>query len=71
MARSPESAQAKDAAAADLNHPPKEESKGRLLKGPDGFVYVHSDALAAQPGFVEFIGEVDAGGFAVVPPAKE
>lgn len=66
MARSPESAKAKEGANETMNHPEKEAPAGRLLKGPDGFVYVHTEALAKQPGFEEFTGEVDAAGFAKV-----
>ena len=64
MARSPERAQAKDAAAAEMNVPTKAEPAQRLLKGPDGFVYVWTEALSKQEGFSDFAGEVDASGFA-------
>lgn len=69
--RSPESAQAKADANTQANHPVKTEPKGRLLKGPDGFVYVWTEALAKQPGFESFTGEMDAGGFAKVAPAPK
>lgn len=37
----------------------------KLLVGPDGFVYVRTDTLAALEGFRPYEGDVDAGGFAV------
>lgn len=64
MARSPESAKAKDAAAEEVVQPTKEDPKDRLLRGPDGFVYVWTEALAKQEGFSEFTGKVGEDGFA-------
>lgn len=64
MARSPDSAKAVANANLAHNAPPKQEPKGRLLKGPDGFVYAWTEALSKQEGFVEFHGETDAAGFA-------
>jgi hypothetical protein len=64
MARSPEAAAAKAAANENVNNPTKVEGKGRRLKAPDGFVYDWTEALSKQPGFVEFDGETNEGGFA-------
>jgi hypothetical protein len=64
MARSPENAQAKDAAVADMKKPAVADAAGKLLKAPDGFVYVFTEALSKQPGFEPYTGKVNASGFA-------
>jgi hypothetical protein len=64
MARSPENAQAKDAALKEQVTPTKQEVAGRLLKSPDGFVYVWTESLSKQDGFVAYTGKVNAAGFA-------
>jgi hypothetical protein len=71
MARSPEVAAAKDAAnaAASANavdaQAKDEVAKPKLLRGPDGFVYVFTEKLAKEPGFFPYRGEVNKAGFAV------